>query len=138
VINTEAEDVHIDILQVHDNATADSDSMSYKDDTTIKIASDLTPDLLQSELQASPQNLPSTTVTSTPPISDNPRDPHDLLWWRESINLDKANLTLMGFSKGCVVLNQVSAAQSNSFSLFLKRLTPFSFILFSLFMNFIT
>ncbi|XP_055615528.1 mitochondrial protein C2orf69 homolog [Toxorhynchites rutilus septentrionalis] len=33
-------------------------------------------------------------------------DINELLWWRESLNLDKANLALMGFSKGCVVLNQ--------------------------------
>ncbi|XP_050083761.1 mitochondrial protein C2orf69 homolog [Anopheles aquasalis] len=30
----------------------------------------------------------------------------DLLWWRENLNLDKASLKLIGFSKGCVVLNQ--------------------------------
>jgi Uncharacterised protein family UPF0565 len=71
----------------------------------IPIASDITPDLLQSDLQTSIQTPPSTTTSSAPV---NPRDPHNLLWWRESINLDKANLTLMGFSKGCVVLNQVS------------------------------
>lgn len=32
----------------------------------------------------------------------------DILWWREGLNLDKANLALVGFSKGCVVLNQVN------------------------------
>ncbi|XP_050069052.1 mitochondrial protein C2orf69 homolog [Anopheles maculipalpis] len=30
----------------------------------------------------------------------------ELLWWRENLNLDKASLKLIGFSKGCVVLNQ--------------------------------
>lgn len=30
------------------------------------------------------------------------------LWWRENLNLDKSKLILIGFSKGCVVLNQVS------------------------------
>lgn len=28
------------------------------------------------------------------------------IWWRED-NFDKTNLILIGFSKGCVVLNQV-------------------------------
>lgn len=104
--------MHIDILQVHDSATADSE-FSCKDEcnssisNSIPIASDLTPDLLQGDIQTPP----STTTTSTPSSSSsssstsNHRD--DLLWWRDSINLDKANLTLMGFSKGCVVLNQV-------------------------------
>ncbi|XP_068622889.1 mitochondrial protein C2orf69 homolog isoform X2 [Battus philenor] len=29
------------------------------------------------------------------------------LWWREELALDKCRLTLVGFSKGCVVLNQL-------------------------------
>lgn len=113
--STDSEDMHIDILQVHDNVTNENDSTSIgfscKEDPTnsqpaIPIASDLTPDLLQSDLQPSLQTPPSATVLL--PSSNNPRDVHDLMWWRESINLDKANLILMGFSKGCVVLNQVS------------------------------
>uniref|UniRef100_A0A182JAL5 Uncharacterized protein n=1 Tax=Anopheles atroparvus TaxID=41427 RepID=A0A182JAL5_ANOAO len=36
----------------------------------------------------------------------NEGDLTDLLWWRENLNLDKASLKLIGFSKGCVVLNQ--------------------------------
>uniref|UniRef100_A0A182PPW1 Uncharacterized protein n=1 Tax=Anopheles epiroticus TaxID=199890 RepID=A0A182PPW1_9DIPT len=35
-----------------------------------------------------------------------PDDLSELLWWRENLNLDKASLKLIGFSKGCVVLNQ--------------------------------
>ncbi|CAG5033786.1 unnamed protein product [Parnassius apollo] len=31
----------------------------------------------------------------------------ELLWWRNELTLDKCRLTLMGFSKGCVVLNQL-------------------------------
>ncbi|KAG8239598.1 hypothetical protein J437_LFUL017985 [Ladona fulva] len=41
------------------------------------------------------------------------------LWWRENINLDKAELTLVGFSKGCVVLNQFIYEFH-----YLKTLTP--------------
>jgi hypothetical protein len=108
-VNNDTEDMHIDILQVHDNVTNDGEptiSFACKEDScnslpTIPIAPDLSPNLLQPSLQTPPS-------TATSPPSLNPRDPHDLLWWRDSINLDKANLTLMGFSKGCVVLNQVS------------------------------
>ncbi|CAH2085877.1 unnamed protein product [Euphydryas editha] len=31
----------------------------------------------------------------------------DPLWWRENLALDESSLTLVGFSKGCVVLNQL-------------------------------
>lgn len=112
--SNDSEDMHIDIM-VHDSVASDSDAttigFSCKEDAcnslpTIPIASDLTSDLLQGDLQPSLQTPPSTTTSS--PSSNNPRDPHDLMWWRESINLDKSNLVLMGFSKGCVVLNQVS------------------------------
>lgn len=104
--NNDSEDMHIDILQVHDSVTNESDptsiGFSCKEDAcnslpTIPIASDL----LQVDLQPSLQTPPASS-------SNNPRDPHDLMWWREGINLDKTNLVLMGFSKGCVVLNQVS------------------------------
>lgn len=105
--SNDSEDMHIDILQVTSENDPTSLGFSCKEDAcnslpTIPIASDLTPDLLQGDLQPALQ-------TATPaPSSNNPRDPHDLMWWRESINLDKSNLVLMGFSKGCVVLNQVS------------------------------
>uniref|UniRef100_A0A034VG83 UPF0565 protein C2orf69-like protein n=2 Tax=Bactrocera dorsalis TaxID=27457 RepID=A0A034VG83_BACDO len=41
------------------------------------------------------------------------------LWWRENLNLDKAKLVLIGFSKGCVVLNQFIYEFH-----YLKTLTP--------------
>ncbi|XP_028160324.1 UPF0565 protein C2orf69 homolog isoform X2 [Ostrinia furnacalis] len=31
----------------------------------------------------------------------------DPLWWRDTLSLDETRLTLVGFSKGCVVLNQL-------------------------------
>lgn len=77
---------------------------------TIPIPADLTPDLLQADIQSSSLTAATTAVTTgndTVTVAVNPRDPHDLLWWRDSINLDKAQLSLIGFSKGCVVLNQV-------------------------------
>ncbi len=98
--------MHIDILQVHDSSSTDSEFTKDEcnsNSNTIPIASDLTSDLLQNDLQ--------TPSTATSPSSSSPSTTNshreDLLWWRDSINLDKANLTLMGFSKGCVVLNQV-------------------------------
>jgi Uncharacterised protein family UPF0565 len=133
--NNDSEDMHIDILQVHDSVTNESDptsiGFSCKEDAcnslpTIPIASDLTPDLLQGDLQPSLQTPPAST-------SNNPRDPHDLMWWREGINLDKANLVLMGFSKGCVVLNQVSEKTST-----FQRTKSANRFHFSLFMNFTT
>lgn len=128
---SDPEDMHIDILQVHDNVGNENDptsiGFSCKDDScnslpAIPIASDLTSDLLQGDLQ-------------TPPgTSNNPRDPFDLLWWRESINLDNTDLILMGFSKGCVVLNQVSC---NNWIYEQFQLTAF-LPLSSLFMSFTT
>jgi hypothetical protein len=108
--------MHIDILQVHDNATTDEQmAFSCKEDpcnSLPTIASDLTPELLQNDLQTplgTSSSSSSSTSSSTSSSATNQRDPHDhLLWWRESINLDTANLSLIGFSKGCVVLNQVS------------------------------
>lgn len=109
----ESEDIDIlQVEQINDNATSGTE-FSCKERNllpSIPIASDLTPDLLQSDLQSSSPPT-STTISSSSSNSTsssiNQRDPTDLLWWREGINLDKANLTLMGFSKGCVVLNQV-------------------------------
>lgn len=31
----------------------------------------------------------------------------DTYWWKENISLDKYDIKLIGFSKGCVVLNQL-------------------------------
>lgn len=111
----ESEDIDIlQVEQINDNATSGTE-FSCKERNllpTIPIASDLTSDLLQSDLHSSSPPPTSTTISSgsssnSTSTSINQRDPTDLLWWREGINLDKANLTLMGFSKGCVVLNQV-------------------------------
>lgn len=141
--SNDSEDMHIDIL-AHDNVTNENDpttiGFSCKEDAcnslpTIPIASDLTPDLLQGDLQ-------TPTSTTAPPLSNNPRDPHDLMWWRESVNLDKANLVLMGFSKGCVVLNQVrdkrSCAMLRTSWKQLETNTNLLLLSSSLFMNFIT
>ncbi|KAJ1529835.1 hypothetical protein ONE63_006574 [Megalurothrips usitatus] len=41
------------------------------------------------------------------------------IWWREGLQLDRARLILIGFSKGCVVLNQIIYEFH-----YLKTLTP--------------
>lgn len=40
-------------------------------------------------------------------------------WWKENVNLDKYSIKLIGFSKGCVVLNQLLYEFH-----YLKTLTP--------------
>ncbi|XP_058064301.1 mitochondrial protein C2orf69 homolog isoform X2 [Anopheles bellator] len=47
--------------------------------------------------------LPNTDFYETPQAQ---ADIKELLWWRENLNLETATLKLVGFSKGCVVLNQ--------------------------------
>lgn len=66
-------------------------------------ATDMDVDVLQSDGQP---NNNSASPPSASTSSNSAADINDLLWWRESLNLDKASLALMGFSKGCVVLNQ--------------------------------
>lgn len=63
---------------------------------SIQVAGDLiSSDLIQTNEESTTGNNLSLTNQS------------DILWWRENLNLEKANLALVGFSKGCVVLNQV-------------------------------
>uniref|UniRef100_A0A182QR78 Uncharacterized protein n=1 Tax=Anopheles farauti TaxID=69004 RepID=A0A182QR78_9DIPT len=56
-------------------------------------------DILQSNIYDAPP-------TAGPDATAEPDDLGELLWWRDNLNLDKASLKLIGFSKGCVVLNQ--------------------------------
>lgn len=60
-------------------------------------------------VQSSSVVLNNSTTTTTTAATNNSHQisASDILWWREGLNLDKANLALVGFSKGCVVLNQV-------------------------------
>ncbi|XP_058128258.1 mitochondrial protein C2orf69 homolog [Anopheles ziemanni] len=72
---------------------AASSSKSLASDMSCKQSNNV--DLLQSDI-----------YDSAGGDSTNESDLTDLLWWRENLNLDKASLKLIGFSKGCVVLNQ--------------------------------
>nr|XP_017021450.1 UPF0565 protein C2orf69 homolog isoform X1 [Drosophila kikkawai] len=62
---------------------------------------------------ASATSAAATATTAATPSDSNP------LWWRENLNLDKSKLVLIGFSKGCVVLNQFIYEFH-----YLKTLTP--------------
>ncbi|XP_053605985.1 mitochondrial protein C2orf69 homolog isoform X2 [Plodia interpunctella] len=49
-----------------------------------------------------------STRTDAVATDDSAPEPDvDPLWWREQLALDSSRLTLVGFSKGCVVLNQI-------------------------------
>ncbi|KAL9695795.1 hypothetical protein quinque_015080 [Culex quinquefasciatus] len=61
---------------------------------------------VQSDGHSTTSNNSTNNASTSSPSSSSTADINELLWWRESLNLDKANLALMGFSKGCVVLNQ--------------------------------
>ncbi|XP_060645521.1 mitochondrial protein C2orf69 homolog [Drosophila nasuta] len=63
--------------------------------------------------QATLPTQPQQPRPATPTSDNNP------LWWRENLNLDKSKLVLIGFSKGCVVLNQFIYEFH-----YLKTLTP--------------
>ncbi|XP_011293918.2 uncharacterized protein LOC131800918 isoform X1 [Musca domestica] len=63
--------------------------------------------LSQHRQQVTPTQLSSSQQHNNP------------LWWRENLNLDKSKLILIGFSKGCVVLNQFIYEFH-----YLKTLTP--------------
>ncbi|KAJ8724639.1 hypothetical protein PYW08_016113 [Mythimna loreyi] len=51
---------------------------------------------------ASGSHEPPAELPEHKPCSDT-----DPLWWRDKFSLDETQLTLVGFSKGCVVLNQL-------------------------------
>ncbi|XP_055708056.1 mitochondrial protein C2orf69 homolog isoform X2 [Phlebotomus papatasi] len=105
------QDMDIDILQVQDTVNVESDSgigFTCKDNSCNSIPR-LPTDLSLDLLQAAEESVDSIGVPNA----------SDLLWWREGLNLDKATLTLIAFSKGSVVLNQFIYEFH-----YLKTLTP--------------
>lgn len=58
---------------------------------------------------SSPNNSTSLRISSELMQTDEQQQQSqsEILWWRDTLNFDKCNLALVGFSKGCVVLNQV-------------------------------
>ncbi|XP_037047794.1 UPF0565 protein C2orf69 homolog [Bradysia coprophila] len=108
------QEIDIDILQVQETVTVDTDGeieFSCKDGNSscnsISTA-DLTTELLQNDIQ--------TTIAS--PSTSEVVELLDPMW-RENLNLEKCKLILVGFSKGCVVLNQFIYEFH-----YLKTLTP--------------
>uniref|UniRef100_A0A1Q3F5N5 Uncharacterized protein n=1 Tax=Culex tarsalis TaxID=7177 RepID=A0A1Q3F5N5_CULTA len=88
---TTSSDMDVDVLQSDGHTNTTNNNNNNNSSTT------------NNATTSSPSS--STSSSSSSPSSST-SDINDLLWWRESLNLDKANLALMGFSKGCVVLNQ--------------------------------
>lgn len=64
------------------------------------------------------QNEVATLESKLVPDQKLEKD-QEKIWWREGIQLDRAHLILIGFSKGCVVLNQIIYEFH-----YLKTLTP--------------
>lgn len=90
----------IDILKENDTIN-DNDENSYEDkdsERNTSAASKLSNEVRKNNIQQTEKCF---------------AEPNDS-WWRDYINIDKAKLSLIGFSKGCVVLNQVSALEFNS------------------------
>uniref|UniRef100_A0A6B2ELM5 Uncharacterized protein n=1 Tax=Phlebotomus kandelakii TaxID=1109342 RepID=A0A6B2ELM5_9DIPT len=104
------QDMDIDILQVQDTVNVESDSgIGFCKDNSCNSIPRLPTDLSLDLLQAADDSVGSTAVPNA----------SDLLWWRDGLNLDKATLTLIAFSKGSVVLNQFIYEFH-----YLKTLTP--------------
>lgn len=117
-LTNESQDMDIDILQVQETVTVDSNGsivFPTKEDECNSIAvmsTDLTRELLQTDVQP-------TSTLNAPSTSEGIELQFDSMWWRENLNLDKCKLILIGFSKGCVVLNQFIYEFH-----YLKTLTP--------------
>jgi hypothetical protein len=88
---------------------------------TIQIENVFSSELLKNELQTitTVPTMTTTNISTSTTIKTPQLDPKELLWWRTDLNLDKTNLILVGFSKGCVVLNQFIYEFH-----YLKTLTP--------------
>lgn len=117
---TSNQDIDIDILQVQDNITVDTDgkvvpsSNSDSINNSYKAQESTESSVIKTDnSQSSEQNDKSEMMlTSSNEVENNcessPLQKTSPLWWRQNLNLDKSKLILIGFSKGCVVLNQVS------------------------------
>ncbi|XP_065332543.1 mitochondrial protein C2orf69 homolog isoform X2 [Cloeon dipterum] len=81
----------------------------------------LTPQQLAAGKSPPPSPHPQTPPEKCEENGENPEPSTSktIRWWQEEINLDKADLSLVGFSKGCVVLNQILYEFH-----YLKTLTP--------------
>lgn len=122
------QDIDIDILQVQDNITVDTDGKVVPSTNSDSInnsynkvqESSTEPSVIQTDNNSpsSEQQIDKSELilSSSNEVENNCQSSNQLLplqktsplWWRQNLNLDKSKLILIGFSKGCVVLNQVS------------------------------
>lgn len=143
--NDSNQEMDIDILQVQENVTVDSDGAMVfpcsndsinappctNDETS---QNSITPSILhttdaQEQTSAASASFNNTTGVANEchlqnsllqaSIAHHQQQQRNPLWWRENLNLDKSKLILIGFSKGCVVLNQFIYEFH-----YLKTLTP--------------
>lgn len=115
--NTSNQDIDIDILQVQDNITVDTDgkvvtsSNSDSINNSYKVQESTDSSIIKTSNSQSPEQNDKSEMMSSNEVENNqvlPLQKTSPLWWRQNLNLDKSKLILIGFSKGCVVLNQVS------------------------------
>ncbi|XP_075147286.1 mitochondrial protein C2orf69 homolog isoform X2 [Haematobia irritans] len=158
-----SQEMDIDILQVQENVTVESDGAAIFSNSTVtnsgpdsceldikegnssQITNITDPSSSTALKNLSLQNVPQSEKTNDMTNDNkqqhynNPSDSNNCsstqqqnstqihathqhnnpLWWRENLNLDKSKLILIGFSKGCVVLNQFIYEFH-----YLKTLTP--------------
>lgn len=120
---TSNQDIDIDILQVQDNVTVDTDgkgvTSSINSDSinnSYKVQESSESSVIQTDKTSEQNDKNEMMLTSSNEVENNCQTPNQVLplqktsplWWRQNLNLDKSKLILIGFSKGCVVLNQVS------------------------------
>ncbi|KAL5285228.1 C2orf69 family protein [Megaselia abdita] len=136
--NTSNQDIDIDILQVQDNITVDTDGKVVPSSNSDSINNSFKNQVQEStessviktdNSQSSEQNNDKSEMilTSSNEVENNCQTSNQILplqktsplWWRQNLNLDKSKLILIGFSKGCVVLNQFIYEFH-----YLKTLTP--------------
>lgn len=103
--NDGSQDMDIDILQVQDTVTVHAeDAMVFpcREETNNVITS------IHSNASATNDIIQNNMHFSSADCQNLQMNKNNHMWWKDNVNLDKSKLILIGFSKGCVVLNQVS------------------------------
>ncbi|XP_037945208.1 UPF0565 protein C2orf69 homolog isoform X2 [Teleopsis dalmanni] len=143
ISNDNNQEMDIDILQVQENISVDGENAvlfpNIAGAADISKSTDETPTTNSNASNAENISVSNVTATKQHPttaqqnnvqhlnnsnnctlqIQQQNRSNNNPLWWRENLNLDKSKLVLIGFSKGCVVLNQFIYEFH-----YLKTLTP--------------
>ncbi|CAD7083822.1 unnamed protein product [Hermetia illucens] len=114
--NDGSQDMDIDILQVQDTVTVHAeDAMVFpcREETNNVITS------IHSNASATNDIIQNNIHFSSADCQNLQMNKNNHMWWKDNVNLDKSKLILIGFSKGCVVLNQFIYEFH-----YLKTLTP--------------